>query len=65
MLGVIAGIHPTADSLDAAPTPAPAGPLRLHQHRHVGPSLRAPPVATSDLTKASWWTRLLELVFGW
>ena len=68
MLGVIAGIHPSTDGLDmgaGALNSSAAIPLRLEQHRHVGPSLRAPPIAPTALAKAGWWTRLCELIFGW
>ena len=66
MLGVIAGVHPYTDGLDiASTTSSNAIPLRLQQHRHRGPSLRATPVATTDLAKAGWWTTLCEYIFGW
>ena len=77
MIGVLAGIHPTSDSLDASgsnlSSVAAGGgglavssiPLRLQQHRHLGPSLKAPPVSAFELGKAGWWTRLCEHVFGW
>lgn len=80
MLGVIAGVHPSTDSLDASASAfASAGstatvggglamssiPLRVQQHRHLGPSLRAPAIAAADVGKAGWWTRLCEYVFGW
>ena len=72
MLGVVEGLHPSADGLDAASAstagggvPGGAIPLRVQQPRHVGPALRPPPIAIADLGKASWWTRLCEYVFGW
>lgn len=70
MLGVLEGIHPTSDCLDAtasrqAQHPNVAIPLRVQQ-RHPGPSLRASAaIGTGELGKADWWTRLCEYVFGW
>ena len=67
MLGVIEGVHPSAPAagLDKHQTTVAAIPLRLQQHRHVAPSLRAPTLGSTALVKAGWWTLLCEYVFGW
>ena len=68
LLGVIDGIQPSSDASHSRAHDALPGsglPLKLQQHRHVGPALRAPPIAAADLGKAGWWTKLCEYVFGW